>query len=426
MMTSVLVAISGSPELAPDVPADLVAAGFQVLGVCDSALLAREALSRSAGLIVCWVAKPDATLFEALAMIEAADPRPVALFTNDPDVDQLEHALRAGVHAYVINGYAPQRLRSVVHLAQARFAHERQLRDQLAEVSRRFEERKLVDRAKGILMRARQVSEDEAFRMLRAASMRGSQRMGQLSQQVIDAARYAEAINRAGQLRMLSQRAVKLYALIAAGVDAGQAQPLLELTLDRSSDNLAQLGKVLSAPTFGDLIAALQAAWQEFRVAVLSRAELARLRALDGAAEQCLQHADRLVMALEAASLGGTLHVINLAGRQRMLSQRLAKQALLGAMLEGEAAQHALRDAGTTMALFEQSLGTLRQLPLTTPEIREGLDAGSMAWGTLLAAMARMHEPDARRELAAASEALLETLELLTDRYERSMQVLIG
>src|SRR6185369_6331900 len=116
---------------------------------------------------------------------------------------------------------APNRLRALVHLALARFAHERQLRDALADVTSRFEERKLVDRAKGILMRARQVSEDEAFKVLRMASMHSNQRVGQVSQQVIAAAGIAESVNRAGQLRMLSQRVVKLYALRVA--DASRA-----------------------------------------------------------------------------------------------------------------------------------------------------------------------------------------------------------
>jgi hypothetical protein len=82
-------------------------------------------------------------------------------------------------------------------------------------VSSRFEERKLVDRAKGILMRARQVSEDEAFRVLRAASMHSNS----VSAGVAAGdrgRRFAEAINRAGSLRMLSQRLVKLHGAVRA------------------------------------------------------------------------------------------------------------------------------------------------------------------------------------------------------------------
>src|SRR5205085_5482052 len=102
--------------------------------------------------------------------------------------------LDAGIDVYVVNGYAPQRLRPLIHLAKVRFAHEQRLRAELAEATHRYEERKLVDRAKGILMRARQLSEDDAFRLLRTASMQSNQRVGQVSQQLIAAASGAEAV----------------------------------------------------------------------------------------------------------------------------------------------------------------------------------------------------------------------------------------
>ena len=86
---------------------------------------------------------------------------------------------------YVVNGYAPHRLRSVIHVAQARFRRDRALRDDLTELRDRFAERKLVDRAKGILMRVRDVPEDEAFRALRSAAMQQKQRIGQVAQTII-------------------------------------------------------------------------------------------------------------------------------------------------------------------------------------------------------------------------------------------------
>ena len=88
-------------------------------------------------------------------------------------------------------------------------------------------------------MSARQISEDEAFRLLRSASMHAKLRIGQVSQQVIDSAHYAEAINRAGRLRMLSQRIVKLYALAAAGVEVavGRGVEISAAATPRSSRN---------------------------------------------------------------------------------------------------------------------------------------------------------------------------------------------
>ena len=101
-------------------------------------------------------------------------------------------------------------LRPLVHLALARAATSDAR--PAAELGEKLEERKWVDKAKGILMRPARVSEEEAFKMLRNASMQGNQRVGQVSRR--DRRRpHAEAINRAGQQRMLSQRLVKLHAL---------------------------------------------------------------------------------------------------------------------------------------------------------------------------------------------------------------------
>jgi hypothetical protein len=313
------------------------------------------------------------------------------------------------------------RLRSLIQMAQARFRHEQQLRGQLADVSHRFEERKLVDRAKGILMRARQVSEDEAFRVLRAASMHSNQRVGQVSQHVIAAAALAEAVNRAGQFRMLSQRLVKLYALASMAIASA---PMAE-SCARIDANLTILAKNLSRSTYGDLLDAVIAPWTPLKTLLGATVDAARLQEADALAEQMLIHADRLVTALEATGAATTLHVINVAGRQRMLSQRVAKQALLAVLLKGDAATQAASDAERSREEFEDALSFLNAAPLTTREIRESLDESGMVWTEMSKVLARPNDAGART-LAESSEALLALFDRLTQRYEHSMQVLVG
>ncbi|HEY9239886.1 MAG TPA: ANTAR domain-containing protein, partial [Burkholderiaceae bacterium] len=208
-MKSALIIDNDSPTVA-ELSADLTAVGIRVLGAVSRHNLVREAVRLAPDLVVGHEPSVDDGLFDACAQLAATAPCTVAFFTHDPDAAKIERALRSGIHAYVVNGYGMNRLRSVLHVAEARFEHERALRAELAGVSQRFEERKLVDRAKGILMRARQVSEEEAFRVLRTASMHSNRRVGQVSQQVIAAAHYADSVNRAGKLRMLAQRLVKL------------------------------------------------------------------------------------------------------------------------------------------------------------------------------------------------------------------------
>ncbi len=425
-MKSVLV-LDGAAPGAPDLAADLAAVGIHVLGAASCSNLVHEAIRLAPDLVVGHALSPDDALFEACAQLAATAPRAVAIFTSDPDAAKIERSLRAGIHAYVVNGYGLNRLRSVLHLAEARFRSERALRGELAALGQRFDERKLVDRAKGILMRARQVSEEEAFRVLRTASMHSNRRVGQVSQQVISAAHYADAVNRAGKLRMLAQRLVKLCALRLAAPASTPDDALLADSIAQTDANIAALGKSLSKATFGDLLEAVEAAWPPLRELVAAPSlPTAQLVELDRRAEQLLLQADQLTRHLETAGLVTTLHVINVSGRQRMWSQRFAKQALLGLLLTGEAAQRTRDDLDQTAVAFEQAMDYLRTIPLGTREIRAALDAADTAWATLLQASKQVRSAAGLQALRESSEALLALFEQLTDRYEHSMQVLMG
>jgi AmiR/NasT family two-component response regulator len=421
MISSLVLGPSSPGE--PALAADLEAAGIHVLGAVQRGKLVQEAVRLVPDVVVVHEATPDAPLFDALALLQATGPRPVILFTADPDADKMARALDCGVHVYVVNGYAAARLRPLVHLAQARFEHEERLRRQLADLSSRFEERKLVDRAKGILMRVRQLSEEEAFRVLRTASMQSNQRVGQVSQQLIAAAGLAEAINRAGQFRMLSQRIVKLHALHAGG-DA--PSPLLAESCTRVEGHLAALGKSLGKATYGDLLEAVAQPWARLQDALAAPAEVSRLPEIDALADGMLQAADRLVNVLEGSGAATRMHVINVCGRQRMLSQRWAQQALLSVLLRGEAAAAAGAAADQAAVEFEQALAHLNAVPLTSREIRASLDEAQRLGAAMAQARAQVASPAGRKALGDASEALLALFEQLTDRYERSMQMLMG
>ena len=422
-MTTILLLSTPDPG-APPLAADFAAAGFTVCGEGDCAHLVRTTLQASPDVLVCWAPRPSPELLQSLVTLQAQQSVPVLFFTNDAGVESMEGALAAGVHAWVVQGYAPQRLRPLVHLARLREQHERRLRAQVAELGDRLEERKWVDQAKGILMRSQRLSEEEAFRLLRSASMQGNRKVGQVSRQVIDAARVASAINRAGQQRMLSQRLVKLYALACSRTDGAAAALLMKESVQRVEDNLAVLEAELSAATFGDLIAAAQAGWKELRKVLDAAPRAAELGRLDAAAEAVLQQADALVLALESSGLATQVHVINVAGRQRMLSQRIAKLGLLQAMAAG---QGGLEPQLAQVAdAFDLGLATLKQAPLSTPEIRAMLAKGEASWHELRAALPGAAQPAGRMKLAAASEELLEVFDRLTQAYQDSIEVLIG
>ena len=438
-MTSALVDLNGLQTLKGLHPlvADLEAAGIKVLGVTeDRSKLVQDVVRHAPDVVICLDPLPGDPLFKATQAIAETAACPVIVFTNDATVEHIARAVECGVHAYVVNGYAQNRLRPLIHVAQARFQRERALQAQLADLAARFEERKMVDRAKGILMHARQVSDDDAFQILRTASMHSNQRLGQVSQHIIHSARFADAVNRAGQLRMLSQRLVKLQLLHIAGAGS-RVQTLLQDSVQRIEVNIAGLEKSLSKPTFGDLLGQVVRSWGELKGALdAARAtgsdgrgspDPRQIMQLDTLAERLLDEAERLTNDLEHAGAAPPLHVLNVVARQRMLSQRFTKYALLGAMgAGGGVASRNKSGMMASRAAFEQALNYLNDIPLTSIGIRASLESGAVHWKHMAEAAAQLDGVEAVERLAVASEGVLDVFEQLTADYEHSMQMLVG
>ncbi|MBL0390480.1 type IV pili methyl-accepting chemotaxis transducer N-terminal domain-containing protein [Ramlibacter monticola] len=422
-MTTVLLLKTPDPG-APALVADFTAAGFEVRGEGDCAHLVRETLRAAPDVLVCWAPRPTSELLQSVATLQAQQPVPVLWFTQDGGVEWMQRALEAGVHAWVVQGYGPARLRPLVHLALAREAHERALRSRAAELADKLEERKWIDKAKGVLMRAQQVGEEEAFQLLRNASMQGNQRVGQVSRQVIEAARIAQAINRAGQQRMLSQRLVKLYALACSRTEGAAAGALMRESIQRVEDNLASLQSDLSAASYGDLLAAAREGWQALRQSLEAPPRATELARLDRQADTVVAQANALVLALESSGAATTVQAINVAGALRWRSQRMAKLALMQGTGGDKAALAAAMEQ--TAAEFEEGLAALQQAPLSTPLIRSMLEHGESAWKELRAAVPGADRAAGRMKLAAASEELFELFDQLTEAYQHSIQVLMG
>ena len=424
-MTSALVHMNGT-QGSPLLVADLEATGIQVLGVVvDRSKLVHEVVRYAPDLVICDDPLPDASLYKVTQTLAEISPRPVIVFTSDGDAEHIVRAIESGIHAYVVNGYGAHRLRSLVHLAQARFQVEKAQRDALNDITSRFEERKTVDRAKGILMQARQMSDDDAFQILRTASMHTNQRLGQVSQHIIHSARFAELVNCAGRLRMLSQRLIKLYLLQLAGVQVDRHKQYLDDSMLRIDSNLVLLGKNLSKPTFGDLLGQVVVTWTRLKTGLQGEPRVSQLTRLDEIAEALLQNAERLTGSLEHAGSVAPLHALNRAGRQRMLSQRFAKYVLLGVLGETSSQRSEVGMAEAKVE-FEQGLNYLKSLPLSTPDIRSALDGAVLAWDQMLAGAADVRHLSGQEQLANASETLLEVFDQLSGYYEHSMQMLVG
>ena len=114
---------------------------------------------------------PSRDALEALTVATSPLDRPVALFVDQGDASLTRQAIEAGVSAYVVDGLRADRLKPILDAAVARFNMFRQMRTELAATKRALEERKVIDRAKGILMKARGIDEAAAYALLRRAAM---------------------------------------------------------------------------------------------------------------------------------------------------------------------------------------------------------------------------------------------------------------
>ncbi len=404
----------------------LRAEGLRVAGATAWHNLVREAVRLAPEAVVVDTSVVDEGLLEALGLLQAGHALPVLLFCDALPPSLAEQAASGGVMHIAAAPATAAALRLALPLARVRFQQQQALQRELAGALARLDERKWVDRAKGMLMSAQQLSEPDAFALLRTASMQTNLRVGEVSRAVIEAAEAADAVNRAGQLRMLSQRIVKALALSQAGVERAAADDMLRDSVARAQVNIDQLAALALADALQPLRAQSLQAWQDLQRVLQGRRSTLDLGELDLQAQALLEAAQAFTDGLQAASGRRNLQVVNLSGRQRMLSQRLAKQALLAGLLAPAQAQLQAEAALGAVHEFESALLQLEQAPLTSPEIREALAVARGQWQRLLDGMRDASQRDGRLALARESEALLQSFEHLTSLYEHSVQLLLG
>lgn len=139
-------------------------------------------------LIIVAMEKTDLTILDQLKTIFEQYPLPMVVFTQD-DIDEgIELAVEAGVNAYIVDGLKQNRIVPILKTACARFAKQQEAQKQIEQLRTSLADRKIIDRAKGLIMEQRNCSEDEAYKLLRTSAMKQNLRMAKLSQNIIDAA----------------------------------------------------------------------------------------------------------------------------------------------------------------------------------------------------------------------------------------------
>jgi len=148
----------------------------------DLSVLAQAAFP---DLIVISVKVPDSFILEQARRISTAHPCPVVMFAARSTDQLTKEAINSGVSALIVDGFRPERLKSIFSLAVARFEEMQGLKAKLVETQRALSDRKIIDKAKGLLMENNGVTEDEAYKKLRSMAMSGNLKIVQVAKNVI-------------------------------------------------------------------------------------------------------------------------------------------------------------------------------------------------------------------------------------------------
>ena len=130
----------------------------------------------------------DRVLLRQMQAVSEKKPTPMIVFTRDSQEGSIDAAVKAGATAYVVDCNDPGRLASLVGVAKARFEEQQRIKKELTQTKNALNERKSVEKAKGIIMKTKNLSEDKAYNTIRKLAMNHNKRIGEISEQIIAAA----------------------------------------------------------------------------------------------------------------------------------------------------------------------------------------------------------------------------------------------
>lgn len=147
-----------------------------------------------ADLLLTSVQAPAGSLFAGLTALQTAQRLPLVVMSAEADTSTIQRSVQAGVCAYVVDGVQPDRLQPILIAAIARYQRMRSLSDELDKTRLQLSERKIVERAKGIIMMQRDVSEEQAYRLMRTVAMDRNKRLADVAQSIVAATDLLDAM----------------------------------------------------------------------------------------------------------------------------------------------------------------------------------------------------------------------------------------
>lgn len=170
--------IDENPERADLLNEALRAQGYELVArLAPRELSARRVAEIGPDIVIVDMDSPSRDTIESMRQINDDQPRPIVMFVDQSDAGMIEQAMQAGVSAYIIDGLNVKRVKPILDVAIARFREFQALRDELKKTKASLNERKLIERAKGMLMREKKLSEEEAYAALRKLAMDRQQRL---------------------------------------------------------------------------------------------------------------------------------------------------------------------------------------------------------------------------------------------------------
>jgi response regulator NasT len=183
-----IVIVDESPVRAAILEEGLREAGFaDIERIAGTNSLLRRIYALDPEVILIGLENPSRDELEQMFQVSRAVRRPVAMFVDQSDAASIQASVEAGVSAYIVDGLKKERIKSILDLCVSRFNAFAKLQGELDRARSDLEERKVIDRAKGILMKSKNMPEDEAYRLMRSVAMRENKKIADIAQSIITA-----------------------------------------------------------------------------------------------------------------------------------------------------------------------------------------------------------------------------------------------
>src|SRR5499425_523386 len=184
-----IVIVDESPIRAAILQEGLREAGYtEVVHISEMQSLLARIYALDPDIIVIALENPSRDSLEQMFQVSRAVRRPIAMFVDQTDAASIQASVDAGVSAYIVDGLKKERMRHILDLCISRFNAFSRLQTELEQTKSALAERKVIDRAKGILMKAKNLSEEQAYALLRKTAMNENRKIAEVAQSVITAA----------------------------------------------------------------------------------------------------------------------------------------------------------------------------------------------------------------------------------------------